>query len=322
MRLSMALNMKQINGRDLMTILRAVLWICLAGLGLMTLLSLTASPWWFGDLLTPFRLQWFCGALLLLGCAIAIKGRKAIILATSLTLLNLTPMVIRLLTFPAAETVAASDIDSRKLRLVAVNALGSNRQHDRLFSIVTQDNPDIIVMTEAQPHWVEAGDSRLAVYPYRFAHPRDDNFGLAIWSKRPFATQTLSGDSRDLPLVVMKMEGLHIIAAHPFPPIGERSTLDNHAYLRRIGDILTTTKGPVVIAGDLNASLWSASLRNLTGLGLRRTAAFAYTWPTSFPALAIQIDHIFVRDAGATHFRVLGDTGSDHRPVQVDILPQ
>jgi vancomycin resistance protein VanJ len=79
---------------------------------------------------------------------------------------------------------------------------------------------------------------------------------------------------------------------------------------------------PVIIAGDLNATLWSPSLTPLMRSRWQwpEGSGITYTWPTFAPPFAIQIDHILTKGAKAGRYKVLPSIGSDHLPVRADLV--
>ena len=80
------------------------------------------------------------------------------------------------------------------------------------------------------------------------------------------------------------------------------------------------------MAGDFNASPYNRTVHRIYDLGLdsaheRRGRGLAATWPNGKqPFTPVQLDHVFVDDAIAVlDIRELRGTGSDHKPVLVDL---
>jgi len=80
---------------------------------------------------------------------------------------------------------------------------------------------------------------------------------------------------------------------------------------------------PTVVIGDLNASMFSATYRQLvqgTGLSDARTGrGLMPTWPAGMPSWArLALDHVLVPDELIVTDLALGEpTGSDHRGLRV-----
>ena len=280
--------------------------------------GLGAGAHWFLDLFNHFRIQALLGSLVLLGASCAIDRRHLRVVGM-LVLLNAALVGWRL--YQTMPMQLASK--HAPLTIVASNVLGMNTRYDAVLEMVAREQPEVLVITEATHRWVKNLDSLHAAYPYRFIHSRDDNFGIAIYAKRPF-----EGTVRDIghirvPLVVADFDGFRLIAAHPVPPMDGFTAYENRHYLEAVARFAQMYDGAVVVAGDLNATLWSNALAPLLEAGLKRTAPFglAYTWPSAMLPLAIQIDHFLVKGMAAQDFRVLENVGSDHFPIAVSVTP-
>ena len=111
-----------------------------------------------------------------------------------------------------------------------------------------------------------------------------------------------------------------MLVTHPPPPISARHYRARNAQLNDLTGILHAFDGPWIVAGDFNATPWSADYRRFegqTGLrNVRRGFGLLPTWPSQLLALGIPIDHVLVSpDFAVTEAKTGPDIGSDHRPV-------
>ncbi len=84
--------------------------------------------------------------------------------------------------------------------------------------------------------------------------------------------------------------------------------------LRRLRPQLPPPEQPTVIVGDFN--LWGPAVAAMLP-GWRR-AVRGRTWPAHRPHS--QIDHVLVRDdVDVVDATILGEVGSDHRPLRVTL---
>lgn len=113
-----------------------------------------------------------------------------------------------------------------------------------------------------------------------------------------------------------------VLVAHPQPPAHQGLTAENQAYLNLLARLARDSKKPVVLAGDLNTTLWSHSLRPLMQAAMQWPAGsgMTYSWPAGKPQMMIQIDQILTKGALAGKWHVLSDDGSDHFPVRADLV--
>lgn len=92
--------------------------------------------------------------------------------------------------------------------------------------------------------------------------------------------------------------------------------------LQRLRQLLANQAGPIVVAGDFNATPWLSQLNQLLEkANLKRATIEPATWPIGLGPLGLPIDHIFVK-APARHVSldVLPDTfGSNHRGLMAEI---
>lgn len=118
-----------------------------------------------------------------------------------------------------------------------------------------------------------------------------------------------------------------LLGVHTLPPVSAdyaaRRDAQLAAALAWATDQRAAGRAPV-IAGDLNASPFSAPLRRLlAGADLvdsQRGFGVQASWPTSLPWPRIAIDHVLHDRSLTTVARALGpDLGSDHLPVVVDL---
>jgi endonuclease/exonuclease/phosphatase (EEP) superfamily protein YafD len=206
----------------------------------------------------------------------------------------------------------------RPLRIAFSNVYANNKEFEKTVETLTSEDPDVIALVEINERWIANLSSLDAHYPYRLTRPRSGNFGMAIYSRLPFSAKMLDVGTYGLPLAIMDFEKFKFIVAHPFPPISPNAMMQNEAYLVEIARNVRKTSGPVIVAGDLNGTLWGNALKPLFDVGLKRINAsgIAYTWPAHMAFLAIQIDHFFARGLSEANFRVLPDMGSDHYPIE------
>jgi endonuclease/exonuclease/phosphatase (EEP) superfamily protein YafD len=226
-----------------------------------------------------------------------------------------------------------------ELTLMSANLLYGEADPGRLLAKIDREQPDVLLIQE----WTSGARAGLAeALRERFAHmveaPREDAFGQAVFSKRPFVVPPrlfppLPG-FRDPHIVAeVEVDGrvLRMVNVHVMPPVG----LFAFGEQRRTAAQLSTwasqgpeAGGPHVLIGDFNAVWRSPIVRSFTTQGFREAHAVAgrwrgSTWPR-FGVLAylpgVRIDHAIVGpDIRVVEARTGGDLGSDHKPLIVRI---
>lgn len=258
------------------------------------------------------------------------------------------------LQMPWVEKSEISISKANTIRLLQLNVLKTNTHFKSLINYVHTIKPDIIVLQETGLDWANQLWSIEKEYPYNYIIPREDGFGLALYSKLPvqqFKTEFF-GDSRKygyLPFpsieatVTSKHGTFRVINTHPIPPVGGYTF--RNSQLREIADYAKAFKKPLIISGDMNISPWSYHYKKMMEVSdLTDTQIFSGlqpSWPVGeyvnnqrdfvekynlFWAKGIvkqfariPIDHIWVNDQISVVKRQLGEElGSDHLPVILD----
>ncbi|MFH1707073.1 MAG: endonuclease/exonuclease/phosphatase family protein [Planctomycetota bacterium] len=284
--------------------------------------------WWLGfELTSHFRMQYFL--LLLVAVPFLAWRRRWTALGTATAALLVNGAVILPFYFHPVNTVA--DTRGETLRILSANVHTSNTRYDRLLDLIKKEDPDIIVLNEINAEWNEALASLEETYRYNKRVPRPDNFGIAIYSRFLFRKAEIVefGEGYVPPTIIAEVQKgeavFNVVATHPLPPIGPWYYARRNSQLASLAEYISLIDRPVVMAGDLNMSVWSHYYRKfLAGSGLKdaRQGFGVYpSWPTVLPFLYIPIDHCFCsREVTVVKYRTGARIGSDHLPVIVDLV--
>lgn len=299
-----------------MTVLRFA-----AALALLALLCLSLVPLlgpWPGDMIAPFRPQFAIAAIIGFAAVLALKDLRLVGLAGIVLAATVLPIAARMIDRPVLPETAPG----RPVSLLVANVLCDNTQYDRVVALAREQQSDIFAAVETTPEWVAALDGLRDQYPHSFAPTTLGVFGVALYARRPFSPTLLSIGRRQMPLLRADFGDMVVYVAHPMPPANARLTADNREYLEALAQRVGAETGPVIVAGDLNTTLWSNNIEPLLRHPMQWPAnsGLAYTWPAAKPWMAIQIDQVLTRGMTAGRYRTLGDIGSDHYPVRADLV--
>ncbi len=219
-------------------------------------------------------------------------------------------------------------------RLLSMNVLTSNSEHERLIEYIIERDPDFIMLQETNSKWIESLDAALGEsWMFRKSVPRSDNFGIALYSKIQWKSCDIvsyaKGQETPSLSVVFKTEDgrdLRLIGTHPPPPMtGSLWSSRNFVFASLASDVQTHGNEHTIVAGDLNCTPWSYWFKRLLReSGLRHSATgneWNVTWIPGIPLsiFGLPIDHVLVGPGIRVFDQSVGpDLGSDHRPVVVD----
>jgi len=281
-------------------------------------MPLVALHSWIFDLFTHFRMQLLAGQALLallltlnrsfaLGALIAaFAGANAYSLGTYL--------------LPAAAAEGPGSV-----AILTANVFGRNREFGGLLDSIERTMPDIVVIQEYRPHSAKALAPLAKTYPYRLEIARDDNFGIALFSRYRLMeakeVDLLGASAVDARLVIAG-KAFRLVGVHLSTPVTREMTALRQGQLEAIAALIRDAREPVVVVGDFNLTPYSPYfVKFLEQTGLRDALAGngpSITWPTFFPILGIPIDHCLVSaDWDVVGYERGPAFGSDHYPITV-----
>ena len=223
---------------------------------------------------------------------------------------------------------ASVPVGSRSSRALLLNLNTENRSYGKVLEFIRALQPDFMVLQEVNRAWAEQLGELQGDYAFSRACAREDNFGIAMFSRVPFehAEVRYIGQA-DVPSIVVRFvlggQPLTVIATHPLPPSSRAYASYRNEQLRELGVLVASLSDQVMVLGDLNTTSWSPFFRDLirkTGLrDSRKGHGIQPTWPAGLPILSVPIDHCLVSEGIIVHNRWVGrDVGSDHYPVVVE----
>ena len=269
-----------------------------------------------------------------LGCVLACLTIAAIYNRSRRISLAALPPILVCIGPTAISYIPSSHAENptQKLHVMTVNLLMVNENTQPLIDEIKAADPDLLLLQEYTNNWHLAITRQLATdYPHNQSVPREDSFGLAIYSKLPFTSKV----NTPLPLGQDAVPQIHalipfagtevsIYNIHLLPPWELEYTIETRHQFADLLDILEKDNRPIILAGDFNFTERSPQAAHLASAGLADTlssAGFATksTWPVhSFFRYIphIRLDHIYIsQDLACTHCTTGVGQGSDHRPV-------
>ena len=278
---------------------------------------------WVLDLFSHFRMYNLLALILLAISGVWLKQYRTVVLLGACSLLVLCTLIPYYRDAPAACDQVSS------LRVISINVLSENTEYQKVIDFVNEANPDILFLLEYSAAW----DQGLIDLPNQFIYHkkeiREDNFGIAVYSKIPIdSLTTLSFSRYDVPSYMLSLNfkntPLTIVGTHAIPPL--------HSYLFRlrttqfvkIGHMLKQRPGEHIVIGDFNCSGFSPNFHDFLADGHLRDSRLGFgiqpSWFARTPLLRIDLDHALVSPGLEVSRRATGPrVGSDHLPVILDV---
>ncbi|WP_308164819.1 endonuclease/exonuclease/phosphatase family protein [Nonomuraea sediminis] len=257
----------------------------------------------------------------LLPLLIAAAGRKKA--ATVVALLTSTALGFSVLPRALGSADAAA---GRPFRVLTINMLFGRADAQTIVDLVRRYDPDVLSTQELTPGAVDNLDTAglKDLMPHRVLEAEWDAGGSGLFSKHPVEAlpDLVPPVGHKMPAAMVSLPGgkpIEFVDVHPYPPLGPQVVNWTEA-LQALPSASSDTIR--VLAGDFNASLDHASMRQLVGRGYKDAAdevgaGLIPTWPANkrIPPI-ITIDHVLVdQRVGVQEVSVLDVPLTDHRAV-------
>jgi endonuclease/exonuclease/phosphatase (EEP) superfamily protein YafD len=194
---------------------------------------------------------------------------------------------------------SASCEESSRLRVLTANVLMDNRRAGDFLSLVWTHEPDLILAVETDQWW----DERLSVldgdYPFAVKHPRDNTYGLHLFSKLELGAPEVRFLIEDyVPSVrtgvrLRSGDWIDFYGVHPRPPKPQQDTEERDAEILIVGKEVRAGDRPAIVAGDLNDVAWSHTTRLFQRISRVITSSFVPA-PSRISPLAVAPPEIWV----------------------------
>ncbi|MCP4901714.1 MAG: hypothetical protein GY906_32520 [bacterium] len=305
--------------RRILTILVSLMAVAVS---VATLLGLLGAHWWFFDLFSHFRVQYFVILCVCTAVLLAFRFKLASAVFAVFLVINLA-LVLPL--FIGTNQCEGQTLHSFSALLM--NVYTANTDFQATLNLVVELDPDMVVLEEVNAAWVGQLGQLKEAYPHSLVQEREDNFGIGVLSKFPLrGAEILHLGSAGVPTVKAEVElgstVLTVIGTHPLPPVRSRYWRSRNEQLSGLSSLVQSVTSPVVVLGDLNTSPWSPHFQRLlneTNLQSAFTGrGFHPTWPTWNPVFYIPLDHcLHSPDVCVLRAQVARAVASDHLPVYV-----
>lgn len=308
--------------RQLLELISALV---LAGCIVATAAAYTAQWHWLLELFSHFRMQ-YVAILILLALFYAWRRRFLTVgIAAVCAGLNFIPIASVLATSVDTQVPAGTE----QWVLLSANLNGHNDNVTAVLDNVAAEQPDVVVLQEYTFRWAANLAGLKTQYPHYFELPREDNFGLALYSRWPLASvETLAlGDST--PAIVAELATAHgrlqVIGVHFLPPLTADRAAQRGRQFEALAKLAADINTPLAVVGDFNATPWSPEFRRwIEATGLHNGIdgrGVTYTWPTTMPIFRIPIDACVVNDGLTIVAQRRGNhIGSDHYPLVTTLV--
>lgn len=219
----------------------------------------------------------------------------------------------------------------RPVRILTLNLYLGKADAGEVASLARVRDADLVAVQELTPEAAERLDRAgfATDYPYRILQTAPLATGGGIYSRWPLRDLGSLVAEFHQPVAGVEVPAsipIQFVAVHPMAPSVPSRTRQWAAELGSIPPAFSADL-PLVLAGDFNATLDHAELRDLIDTGYRDAAdvvgnGLVSTWPARLePKLPVTLDHVLAEQGiYFSSYDVEKVSGTDHRAVFAELL--
>ena len=267
---------------------------------LISVLGFTGRMFWWADLLGYPRLH-LAFILLVIGVFYLTRRDMRMFLMSAVGLMINVVAVISAL--PNAGLVISPDstLPPGEIKVATLNVNVDNPDPGSVLAWIDRENPDIVMLIEANRQWRSLADQLLETLPFNRMADNSGRHGMILLSRFPLenATSTRAGPY-SLPTLSVSVETpigqLMVIGVHPNAPTTANDYQARNLYLAQISAMAQTTGKPTLMMGDFAAVPWSSgfeTIRNLPNLQ-PNVWKMPATWPPAAGRFGLPLDNILL----------------------------
>ena len=287
-----------------------------------------------GELCSQFQLHALLASLLAAPLLYVLSRKRSLSQNRGAVFLVLATLMSAALAVAPALTLARPALPSHPplARVLFYNVMAVNRNQPAVVQLIEQEQPDIAVLLEGNARWQASTERLRGAYPHQYLLDDAGNFGIILLSRwrlsniSPLKDIDESGITR-LSLLQADVElpggALHVIAAHPIPPLSAKLRTLRDQAMALISQQVQGQRGPVLLVGDFNATIWTDAFQTLMHESELNGATMRPSWPAPLGSFGIGLDQIL-----GTHGLIIGPVrtgpaqGSDHLARIADVYVQ
>jgi endonuclease/exonuclease/phosphatase (EEP) superfamily protein YafD len=216
--------------------------------------------------------------------------------------------------------------DQAVYHLLQMNLRFDNPTPEKVLSLIGRTQPDVITLDEVSDMWKAKFQPVEKAYPYTMFCPYPNgHFGVGLMSRRPFTSGTTPSCYGQGSLAVASVDfsgtSVDVAAIH----LGWPWPFEQAWRIRMLAEPVSSLGDTAIMAGDCNATPWSAAVMRVAAIGgFRLMPSLGPTWlyrklPDFLYFAGLPLDQVFHKGRIVIHSaEKLEDTGSDHLPVMVE----
>lgn len=296
---------------------------------LLSLLGFTGRIFWWADLLGYPRLHLLALISLTGTYYLLRRDWRMVVLCLIGALCNAFAFGLAIPEAKLPPAIAGS-MPPGEIKVATLNVNVDNPNTMAVIDWIRAEQPDILMLVEANRQWLPLVDQLIGTLPYRRIADNSKNYGLILLSRFPLDNSaTTRAGPYSLPTLSATAETpigqITIIGAHPNLAFSADDYQANSLYMAQISAMAQTNTIPTLLIGDFSSVPWSLTFETIRRLPNLQPPVWKLpaTWPANLGIFGLPLDQILLTiptenpRALKVEDMIAGPqiTGTTHRPV-------
>lgn len=214
---------------------------------------------------------------------------------------------------------------------------GKKPDVQKVLDAIAKENPEIVCIENVTSDWMVKFNEQEKEHVYRALFPREDGYGICIYSRVPLKGSKRKSLGPDkIPIVLTSIHydygWFNLVGVRLPDPVDGPGLDKRNAQAEALANVVKGLPGRKIVVGNFNMTPYSMTFGKMKGIAeLQDTRQGIgiqpnWHWPSDADLdvyfLRFPVDHILVNSQVGTSTRRVGaDFGATHRPIIVELFP-
>lgn len=315
----------------------AFIFACVAGLvSIAGLIPLGGSVGQIFEVLASLRAQLMIVLLLCMLPAPFSPPWRMKLLAVSGVFLLLNALFVLPIFLPAGTKPEGTNT-YLAFKVMQIRLDGKKPDVQKVLDAVAKENAEIVCIENISSDWMVKFNEQETEHRYRALFPREDEYGICIYSRAPLrGSRRKSLGADKIPIVLTSIHydygWFNLVVARLPDPVDGPGLDKRNAQAEALANVVKGLPGRKILVGNFNMTPYSMTFGKMKGIAeLQDTRQGIgiqpnWHWPSDAELdvyfLRFPVDHILVNSQVGTKSRRIGaDFGATHRPIVAELFP-
>ncbi|RZK24879.1 MAG: endonuclease/exonuclease/phosphatase family protein, partial [Flavobacterium sp.] len=155
---------------------------------------------------------------------------KTVVILLLLNLIYLSYLIFPYTVFAKKQITSSKNPSGKQnLKILIANVYQDNKQAKDYHKLISECDPDVILLVETNQWWAEQMAAVSVNYPHQITAPLENTYGMLLYSRLPLKGEVNFLVEKDIPSIQATVtlnsgQPVQLFCLHPKPPVPQEST--------------------------------------------------------------------------------------------------